>query len=90
MGGSLSYTEFNFAEYLERYVKRNGISKASISRILGLSYETVRSKFNKNTFTYSEVLYLNAYYKDLHFLDNYKRYLALRNIINDSADEEMY
>lgn len=78
-----AYADFNFAEYLERYIGKRGIPKSAIARILELSYETVRSKFKKNTFSYSEVLYLDCYYPDLCFSDNYKRYLELRKLIEE-------
>lgn len=83
MEKELIYTEFKFNEYFERYIKKNGISRAFISRILGLSYSTLRTKFDRNSFTYSEVLYLDSYYKDLCFTENYRRYLGLRNLIQE-------
>lgn len=83
MKNVLAYADYNFAEYLERYISKRGIPKSAIARILEISYETTRSKFRKNTFSYSEVFYLDCYYSDLGYLDNYKRYLQLRKLVQE-------
>lgn len=72
-----------FNVYLLRYIKKNGISRAFIARVLDISYSTLRTKFDRNSFSYSEVLFLDAYYKDLCFVENFNIALNLRNIIKE-------
>lgn len=73
----------NFNIYFLRYIKKNGISRAFVARILDISYSTLRTKFDRNSFSYSEVLFLDAYYKDLRFVENFNIALNLRKIIKE-------
>lgn len=75
----------NFNDYFLRYLSKKGIKKTFISNLLNISYATLRTKFQRDTFRYDEVLFLDAYYKDLNFIENYNRYLALRGLTRDDS-----
>lgn len=72
------YDGFSFSEYLERFIKKEGITKSKIADLLDINYNTVKSKFRLDCFTYQEIHYLDTYYPNLHYWDNRNNYLEIR------------
>lgn len=69
---------YGFSKYFSSYLSKNGIKIVFIANLLNISYEACRSKIRRDTFTYSEVCFLDFYFDDLRYLENMRAYLVLR------------
>lgn len=72
------YEGFSFGVYLKRYLDSKGITYVHCSTLLDMPYRTFLSKLSRDSFSYSEVLYLDSYFNDLIYLENFKIYLRMR------------
>lgn len=61
----------NFNDYFLKYITNKGIKKVHIADLLNVSYSTLRTKFDRDSFNYKEILFLEQHYCDLNYVKYY-------------------
>ena len=55
--------------------------------MLEINYDSLRSKFARDSFSYHEVAFLDYYFK-LRYLENYKRFFDIRKAVREHEQKK--